>query len=215
MGEAGVSRVPVGAATSNLSDSQFDYDLVVATTQKSINSGMRAFLDEVDSKEVIVCFQVKNHKWVQISHEELKSLAEGSDPFQVAHGADAETTPDLCNLKAAHFAGGFKAQIGMPDMECPQDIQVVTLKSGMEPVSFNLLCREFRIVGFVYDGDGATWVNQAQPKSIARGESPWYFAAQTAALRLARLELPGSAPHNFSSTRDGVRSPSACKRAWP
>ena len=41
------------AAASNLSDAQFGYDLVVATTQKSINSTMAHFLDRTTFKEVI------------------------------------------------------------------------------------------------------------------------------------------------------------------
>jgi hypothetical protein len=168
----------VNAAQCNLSDPQFDYDLVVAMTQKSVNTGLKNFLDKGNFPEVKVCFVTEERKWVLLPYDELKQRAKGSDPFTPKDGADPDKDPDLINLRAAHYAGGFVAQIGFPYMEDPLSLNVVTLKGGTETVAnFNLLCQEFRITGFLYDADGATWINQSQPDKIPTGRMPWYFSA--------------------------------------
>ena len=163
----------MSTSQSNLSNPKFGYDLVVATTQASINATMKEFLDSVTAPVVIVCYVYGNDDaLVQIPYATLKANAKGSDPFGVPNGADPNSNQDLINLNAASFAGAFKAQIGLPDMDPAAIPPIVILGGGTDaPVVFNLLCSQFQIVGFNY-GPHTTWINQAQPSNAA-----WYFTS--------------------------------------
>lgn len=157
---------------SNLSDPQFGYDLVVATTQKSINTMMMEFLDRTHFKEVIGCFVKGEHKgdpWKAISYEELKTKANNTDPFAVPDTA-TDDDESIKNLKAARFKGAFKATIGLPSTT-PLPHIVTLGKDISAPVTLNLLCSKFQITGFDSDGD---WNNKSQPDS----GDPWYFSTQ-------------------------------------
>jgi len=166
----------MSAAESNLSDPRYGYDLVVAVTQASVNATMKEFLAHAETPEVVVCYVYdENNNLVVIDYEQLKSKAKGSDPFKVPNGAKPHVDQDLINLEEANFAGGFKAAIGLPELPLSQIPAIVTLKKFGAPVLFNLLCREFQIVGFEYGPRGSsTWVDQAQPSGS--GEA-WYFSA--------------------------------------
>lgn len=160
---------------SNLSDPRFGYDLVVAVTQKYINLTMKEFLDGVTAPEVLCCYVFNAAGDMEpIAYDTLKANAKGSDPFSVANGADPNTNQDLKNLSDANFAGGFKARIGLPDMDPDKIPPIVTLQQGKDaPVIFNLLCAEFQIAGFHYRGRHADWINLAQPSG-----APWYFSSK-------------------------------------
>lgn len=153
--------------------SLFDYDIVVATTQKYINLTMDHFLKNLKAPEVVMCyvFDAKDNL-VLISYEDLKAKA--ADPFGVPDGADPATNPDLVKLQsdAVNFAGAFKARIGLPPMNDLADIPpVLTLQAGDNAaVIFNLLCAEFEVASLVYKGRHPTWLHQKQPKG-----TPWYF----------------------------------------
>jgi len=167
----------MSTSQSNLSNPAYGYDLVVASTQKSINLAMKEFLDGITAPEVIVCYVYDNsNNLVPISYDDLKRNANGADPFTVHNGADPNTNPDLKNLINAGYAGGFKAQIGLPDVDDPTTLPpIVTLGAGVEaPVTFNLLCSEFQISGFDYGPrNSVKWVNVPQPH-----DNPWYFTSQ-------------------------------------
>src|SRR5437868_11632128 len=103
----------MSTSQSNLSDPTYGYDLVVATTQKGLNSALKHFLDSLTAPEVIACYVYDNqNNFVPITYEELKKNAKGSDPFGVPDNADPNRNQDLINLTNANFAGAIKAQIG-------------------------------------------------------------------------------------------------------
>ena len=105
----------MSASQSNLSDSKYGYDLVIAVTQASINVTMKEFLSGVQEPEVAVCYVYDQNNDLQpIEYATLIANAKGSDPFTVTDGADATTNQDLINLTNANFAGAVKAQIGLP-----------------------------------------------------------------------------------------------------
>ncbi|MEO6997455.1 MAG: hypothetical protein ABI112_05175 [Terracoccus sp.] len=166
----------MSARQSNLSASEFGYDLVVATTQKSINVALKQYLDAIVAEPVVVCYVFDEaNNLTPIAYEKLKVNAKGSDPFDIADAGDPKTNQDLLNLAAANFAGGFRAKIGLPDMPPAELPAVVTLGSGVDaPVTFNLLSSDFRLSGFSYGPRGSVrWINRAQPPS-----APWYFTSQ-------------------------------------
>jgi hypothetical protein len=193
----------MGVAQSNLSDPKFGYDLVVAVTQASLNATMKEFLAGLTAPEVVSCYVYdQNNDLVPISYPDLKAQAKGSDPFQVPDSADPNTNQDLINLTNANYAGGFKAQIGLPDVALSNIPAIVTLSRGTNaPVLFNLLCAEFQITGFEYGPRGrATWIDQSQPAGTA---SPWYFSANVA-LNSSAVDLNDPPAHVTAAVKDRI-----------
>jgi hypothetical protein len=168
----------MSVSQSNLSDPRYGFDLVVAVTQRSINTTLKLLLDGLTDPEVTICYVYDDsNNLVPIDYETLKTNAHGSDPFQVPDGANPATNQDLKNLRDANFAGGVKAMLGLPDVASPPAIATLvadanTAADANAPVLFNLLCAEFQITGFDY-GPHTTWTNASQPS----GGPAWYFSA--------------------------------------
>lgn len=176
---------------SNLSDAHYGYDLVVAVTQKSLNTTLAQFIAYLNSPEVILCYVYDvNNNLVPIDYKTLVANAKESDPFSVANGADPKTNQGLINLAEANFAGAVKAKIGLPNAPLNSIPPIVVLGNGVAaPALFNLLCSEFQITGFEYGVRGmATWINLSQPTAAGK---PWYFSARVN-LNITQVD-PGSA----------------------
>jgi hypothetical protein len=166
----------VSASQSDLSNSHYGFDLVVAVTQASINAALTLLLDGLTAPEVIICYVYDdNNNLDLIDYTTLLKNAQGSDPFKVANEADPATDNDLKNLKNANFAGGVRAMLGLPDVPLTDIPPIATLGAGTTaPVLFNLLCAEFQITGFEYGPRASvTWINASQPTT----GTPWYFSA--------------------------------------
>lgn len=166
----------MSANQSNLSDPHYGYDLVVAVTQKSINTTLKQFLAGIKSPEVILCYVYDpNNNLIPIDYKTLVANAKGSDPFAIANGADPKTNTDLINLANANFAGAVKAKIGLPNVPLNSLPPIAVLGHGASaPAQFNLLCSEFQIAGFQYGARGmAVWINMSQSASTQKF---WYFS---------------------------------------
>ncbi|MFI8997369.1 hypothetical protein [Streptomyces sp. NPDC053542] len=176
----------MSASSSDLSSVKYGYDFVVATTQASINATMKLFLSGLTEPEVTVCYIADDQgKPVEIDYDQLKKLANGSDPFAVAATADPTTDPDLRNLINARFMMGFRAQIGLPPGIAPDKVpDIVTLGSDTSSVVYNLLCSEFTVVELNPGGGYSppTWLSQSQPPG-----SPWVFTSKVD-LRLSAVD---------------------------
>ena len=131
------------ALQCNLSDPAGHYgcDLMVAVTQASVNSTIKAFIASLsngEAPEVVVCAVLdKKNIDVGISYEDLKARANGSDPFN----PKGQTDQDLKNLRHARFSGAFRARIGPPKARPENWPSVVTLSApndkGETQVRFN------------------------------------------------------------------------------
>lgn len=74
---------------SDLSDPHYGYDVVVATTQKSINKTMKIYLDSLPNPVVTICYVASEDDPPvpkQVDYEQLKKKMHGVDPFQVPAG---------------------------------------------------------------------------------------------------------------------------------
>ena len=121
----------MGASQSNLSDPHYGFDLVVAVTQASVNATMKQLLAGVTAPEVTACYVYDNsNNLVPIDYKTLVKNANGSDPFKVPAGSNPATDRDLINLTNANFAGGVKAQLGLPDVPLANIPPVVTFGKG-------------------------------------------------------------------------------------
>ena len=157
----------MSASNSYLSDPHYGYDVVVSTTQESINSVMKMFLSKLPEPLTRICFkyQDKHNPIVPIDYEELKKKANGTDPFKNPPDASPDD-PGLHNLLNAKFVGGFRAQVGLPPGYSPIDTpDLVVLGAESSQVTFKLLCSQFQIVQLTppssYDLD-VGWLNVSQ-----------------------------------------------------
>jgi hypothetical protein len=211
----------VSASQSNLSDPHYGYDLVVAVTQASVNTTLKELLLGLESPEVTICYIYDdNNNLVPIDYQTLLVNAQGSDPFKVANGSNPSTDKDLINLTNANYAGGVRAQIGLPDVPLANLPPIATLGSGTSaPVLFNLLCAEFQVTGFQYGPRGsATWTNTSQPS----GGTPWYFSSNvylnsspsTRTPRFRRM-FSGASPSFSTRCRTRSRSRSCSSTLTP
>jgi len=169
---------------SNLA--KYGYDLVMATTQASINATMKEYLSALKEPEVAICYVADQQgNPTRIGYCELKRLAHGSDPFTTPDGANPATDQNVINLVAARFMVGFKARIGLPPGIPPREVpDIVILGDNTAAVSFNLMCAEFIVVQYILAGYGnpAAWMNKSQPSG-----HPWIFGSKVD-IRLSTTE---------------------------
>lgn len=179
----------MSANQSDLSNAHYGYDVVVATTQKSINATMDEFLSELESPEVIKCYVMdENGNPQEIDYNELIQRAKGTDPFNVPKGT-ATSDQAIQNLSSAFFMYAFKAKIGLPQGYAPltpngpELPDIVELGSSASAISFNLMCSEFDIVQASYGPRGIIgWLNESQQPGGA-----WTFKSQVD-LRMGRYD---------------------------
>ena len=167
----------MSAGQSNLSLGSYGYDVVVATTQASLNATLKEYLSAGDPAEAVICYVAdENGNPTPIDYATLVQNAHGSDPFSVPDGADPTTDPDLKNLFDARFMVGFRARLGLPPGYAPANIpDIVTLSANSSTVSYTLLCSEFVVVQLTPASgySRAQWLNASQPAGEA-----WLFTSQ-------------------------------------
>lgn len=165
----------MSAKKSFLSSPKYGYDFVVATTQASINSGMKEYLATVDQPATVLCFLANpdGQPTTQITLEELKARTGGIDPFEIPPGTPY-SDPRITTLTRNMFLVALKLRVGLPPGVMPKNLPlIVELGSSANNVGFNLFCSDFQIVmntppsGFGGSGNWDVW---SQPPG-----NPWYF----------------------------------------
>lgn len=160
---------------SNLSSEHYGYDFVVATTQASINSGLKEYLNASNQPETIICFlaDINGLPTIQKTLSELKAETGGINPFDIPDGT-TDDDPRITTLTNKRFMVGLKIKMGLPPGVLPKDVpSIVDLGASANNVSFNLFCSELVIIqnvpsgGFVNNGRWNVWT---QPSG-----TPWYF----------------------------------------
>jgi hypothetical protein len=167
----------MSALESNLSDGKYGYDMVVSTTQASINATMKMYLNKNQGKEFIKAYVYnpdakegeKDYKEVEFS---TLTEALGFDPFSVPKGTPF-SDDKIKKMLDQKFMFAFKTKLGLPD---PSKFPVgslppvVEFNRGSSMVSYNLFCEEFQIIDLQPGGysDG-TWTNINQDNDGA----PW------------------------------------------
>ncbi|KAB8219344.1 hypothetical protein BDV33DRAFT_204471 [Aspergillus novoparasiticus] len=156
------------ANASNLSDSHYGYDFVVATTQASINSTLLGYLRHNPQPENYLCFLANQNgdPSSMISLEQLLALTDNVNPFDIPDGT-ACNDPRILALTRARFIIGITIQMGLPPGILPRDLPpVVTLGSSATNVRFRMFCSQFTVIqntppgGFNQSGNWNVW-NQA------------------------------------------------------
>ncbi|HEY0014829.1 MAG TPA: hypothetical protein VGC13_00865 [Longimicrobium sp.] len=166
----------MSARQSNLSLGIYGYDVVVATTQASLNVTLKEYLSGGEPAESVICYVAdQNGNPTPYDYETLKTTS-GADPFAVPDGADPATSPDLQKLFAARFMAGFRARLGLPPGYAPDQIpDIVTLGADTSTVTYNLMCSEFVVVQYTPASgySPARWTSTSQ----VEGEA-WLFSSR-------------------------------------
>ncbi len=168
----------MSAKQSNLSDSHYGYDFVVATTEASINATLKEFLSKPDAKswpDFAGCWvAAADGADVLVDHDEFARKA-GVDPF----GIPADTDPSderIGKLVAAKFRYGFSACSGLPPGVPPRKVaDLVRFLGEAESVAYTALFARFRVVELDLDKDGkpAAWRRTDQASGV-----PWLVTTQ-------------------------------------
>src|ERR1700754_235023 len=158
---------------SNLTSSNYGYDMVVSATQNAINTALKEFLSTIDSKEIDICYGW-NEDYTAIVQTDYQTLVDAAGvgdfydlPTGTYHkGSDAEAIDDT------GFAYAFRAQMGLPIMDPKSMPDIITLDKGSSIVTYQLYCQEFSILQMAEAAGGKVlnWTNVSQPDN-----APWIF----------------------------------------
>ena len=203
---------------SNLTSEKYGYDVVVSTTQESINAGLVQYLQNSTGKQPVsyLCFLAddKGEPTTEKSLEEIIQLSGGVDPFQIP--SDTKWTDDrIQKLFRIRFVCAIRLQAGIPpglvknvpgkgpQLQLPQPI--VTLGNTSDNVLFNMYCSDITVIkntpgGGWSDTGSWKWYNQ-QPGQ------PWYIQTRTSLL-VADLDksLNTTYFNNHPEERDALRA---------
>ncbi len=174
----------MSASQSDLSNPHYGYDIVVATTQSSINATIKEYLS-IDQQPVTnIAFIATSESqeyslgdYDTIMSEVKKEVSGFTDPFSIPDGTDPSDNQAIKALAKQHFTAAVRLQLGLPEGYAPADIpDYVELPGKNGPVTFNLLCSEFQVV--LYNpGTGffptPTWTNISQPTD----GNAWIYSA--------------------------------------
>ncbi|MFC6102148.1 hypothetical protein [Olivibacter domesticus] len=169
----------MSANQSNLGNPQYGYDLVVATTQESINATMKEYLYNTVFTPVKMYWNQDNDgNPVPVSYDDLMQQTNGTDPLTVhSWNSSDPMTPEIQNINNSNFYFAFEAAIGIPSEMDPSQIpDIVTLQVNSNSVVFSLLCAQFTVVTCNFGRHGLlSLLNVSQPEN-----APWMFTSTVA-----------------------------------
>lgn len=160
-----------------LSDDKHGYDLVISTTQASINAGLLTYLGEGSHPEEFICLLVNPKSGkpsIQVSLNDLLRRTNGVNPFEIPTGT-SHKDPRIQALTKALFGVGIHLRVGIPSGIQPFDLPpVITLGNSVNDVDFNLFFSKFTIVQNIPPmwGQKGSWDVWHQP--LVEKE-PWHI----------------------------------------
>lgn len=168
----------MSAKDSHLDSANYEYDLVVGTTQGAINATMKNYLSNLNADPFVACYVYDANvpegasNYVLTDYNALVQTL-GFDPFEIPADTDM-SDPRFAALQAQKFCFGFKATNGIPNYKPNTLPDIVVLDQGITSVSYNLYAKDFQIIN--YDpGDAysnaSSWDNYSQSDYPA----PWVF----------------------------------------
>jgi hypothetical protein len=194
----------MSAIQSNLSSGQYGYDVVMATSQASINTAlMRSYIQEgVPNKSLPIIdklpirFTVNNPPMItmyyglndagghyQMDEATVLSQTNNTDPFTVPAWDGNSVMPEVvANLNSpdSYFAFGFRAQLGLPNTDLSALPNIIVLDPHGQSVTYNMMCASFQVVECIFGREGMVrYLNCSQSP-----DDPWIF---TSSVPLAKL----------------------------
>jgi hypothetical protein len=154
---------------SNLSG--YGYDIVVATTEESINATLKTDLANHFFPPVKAYFiPGENGKTAAISYDNLMIRTKGTDPLKVdSYKVNNSNQQEITNVVNSKLVYAFEAAMGIP-LTMPLDNvpDIITLAPDAQSANFSLICAQFTILA----GNGT---NTTEPylKFIQADNTPW------------------------------------------
>ncbi len=188
----------MSASQSNLSDPKYGYDIVVATTQASINATMKVYLDTVPQPVIVACFGAGT----KVAGQPTPIVDMGTDmpgcvdPFCIPKGTDPNSSADIKKLKDVKFRFAIRAKMGIPPGYAPDEVpDIVRLKENNDLI-FVQMCSEFEIVQYIpaSEDDDPTWLHEKQQPGQA-----WLFES------MVKLDLNAITNPDFASLPKDVQ----------
>ena len=186
----------MSAQQPNLSSAQFGYDIVVATSQASINSTLAAMFYEGNAENkfpvITMYYGVDaNRNTYLMDYNTVMAQTNNTNPFTVQSWDGTGTMPDaISNISKSQFRYGFQAQIGLPVcyQNNPDSLpEIITLNTGDETVIYHLLSASFKIVQCNFNDDKiVNYLSASQPD-----DSAWVF---TSVVPLAKINNQDDLP---------------------
>ncbi len=163
----------MSATRSFLNKAPDQPDLVVALTEASIDSALRAYLLRSFSWPRKLCYvgqDEPDNPLSSIQHGYLVGVWRGEDPFQLPDGTPYSDWR-LRMYDASNFSVGFSITLGMPNGVKPRDLPqpVLQLNKGEDGYdgTYNMYCSQFVIVWnerpSPQNGNQARWHRWEQP----------------------------------------------------
>jgi hypothetical protein len=175
--------------SSHLADEKYRYDLVVSTTQESINAGLLQYLQNTSTTQpyqyLFYMADQQGATTVRLTLTELLSKSGNVNPFDIPNDTDT-TDPRIQKLFAARFVCGVRLRAGVPPGlvqsvpgKGPQirlPAPIVTLGRSADNVIFNMYCSDVTLISFRPSGgyNPGTWKWYSQPSG-----TPWYVSTRT------------------------------------
>lgn len=144
----------MAAQRSNLSGAAYGYDFVLATTQKSINATMKAYLKGLSSTPTKVYYinevvdeETAETRTKQITRDELLTITKGFDPLTLTDSVRSND-PRAKSIASSGFAAAFEVEFGIPPQYTDPAVvpDIVKLSADTRNVDFTMLCKTFKVV---------------------------------------------------------------------
>jgi hypothetical protein len=175
----------MSANQSNLSGEGYGYHMVVATTQATVNNTLLEWLDDLQSQPFTQAYLLKDNESRPsiIDFNALKTEL-GFDPFTLDNNTPSFNTA-VAKLQAKGFCCAFTTDLSFyPDFR-PTDIPAIEFTSEGTDVTFNLLCKTFKIIALTRSSSGEPqWTNLSQQTN-----NPWVFNCKVP-LGMHKSKLP-------------------------
>lgn len=163
---------------SDLSNPHYGYDMVLATTQASVNATMEEWLSKYTGSPFIQAYAYNpNHSSGQtgispIDFDQLKREM-GFDPFSIPNNTSTDD-PRIKKLQEQKFMFAFQIEIGIPTHFPLSAIPpVISFNKEGAYVTYNMVCKTFKIIAIEPALYGQTsWLNLSQDDS----DIPWVFS---------------------------------------
>lgn len=167
----------MSAKQSDLSNPKYGYDMVVATTQTSVNATMMEWLSKYKGKPFIQAYvydpSANNGQGgpSPTNYEELKARI-GFDPFTIPANTPV-ADPRMVKLMEQKFMFAFYTELGLPDFPLEKIPPIIVFNKEGSYVTYNMVAKTFKII-VVQPGlyGPATWINLSQDDST----EPWVFS---------------------------------------
>lgn len=167
----------MSANQSNLSNPHYGYDMVVATTQASVNATMEEWLSKYKGESFVQAYVYnpdhgpKETGAVPTDFDKMVKTI-GFDPFSIPDGTPT-SDPRIKRLLDYKFMFAFKTNLGIPDFPVGKIPPVIQFNKEGSYVTYNMVCKTFEIIVIEPEVYGDTkWLNLSQEKS----GTPWIFS---------------------------------------